>query len=133
MLVESLSAMRDDSRLRSVILETFAKLQSHPYPQKWISEMLTRSTEEKPLESVYGQILIDAILDRCYYAKKTLSAARETMRLYPSIEKAYGAAYTDDLSRLETLIRLLEERRWDEAAAFAKRYFIHPSKRRTRL
>lgn len=119
MLVESLSAMRDDSRLRSVILETFAKLQSHPYPQKWISEMLTRSTEEKPLESVYGQILIDAILDRCYYAKKTLSAARETMRLYPSIEKAYGAAYTDDLSRLETLIRLLEERRWDEAAAFA--------------
>lgn len=119
MLVESLSAMRDDSRLRAVILETFEKLQSHPYPKKWLEDMLSRPLAEHPLESVYGRILTDAVLDRCRYARETLSAARETLRGYPAIEKGYGAAYTADLENLDRLIRLLAEGRWDEAVAFA--------------
>lgn len=119
MLVESLSAMRDDSRLRSVILETYQKLQSHPYPRKWLADMLERPLSDKPLESEYGRILLSHVLDRCRYAQETLSAARETLRGYPALEKGYASAYTADLENLQTLIRLLEENRWDEACAFA--------------
>ena len=119
MLVESLSAMRDDARLRAVLLETYEKLQSHPYPKKWLDGVLARPAGGDPLESVYGRVLRASILDRCRYAREMLSAARETMRGYPAIEKGYGAAYASDLESLDALIRLLEESRWDEAAAFA--------------
>ena len=118
-LVEALSATRDDARLRSVILETFQKVQSHPYPKKWLADMLARPVDEHPLEGEYGHILITEILDRCRYARETLSAARETMRAYPIVEKGYGAAYTADLERLDQLLTLLEQGAWDQAAAYA--------------
>ena len=119
MLVEALSAMRDDARLRAVILETYEKLQSHPYPKKWLQDMRSRPLTEQPLDGIYGRVLVSSILDRCRYAWESLHAVRELMRGYPAVEKGYGAAYTSDLEHLEALILLLEDNRWDEAAAFA--------------
>ena len=120
MLVESLSAMRDDSRLRNVMLETYRKLQSHSYPEKWLAEMADRPIPQDPMDSTYGRILLDSIADRCRHAAEQLADARALMNGFPAVEKYYGAVFSADLAAIRQLITLLEERRWDEAAAFGR-------------
>ena len=119
MLVESLSAMRDDTRLRNVLMETYEKLQSHPYPGLWLQEMAARPLPEDPMDSEFGRILLSSILDRCRYALEQLMDARALMAGFPVVEKNYGAVYAADTAALEQLIFLLKAGQWDQAVAWA--------------
>ena len=37
-LVDTLSAGRDDSRLAQIVLDVFGRIQSHPHPERWLRE-----------------------------------------------------------------------------------------------
>jgi len=119
MLVEALSAMRDDTRLRSVLMETYEKVQSHPYPEKWLSEMAAAEPEEDPITGVYGRIVMESILSRCRWSLLMLEEAVLRFAEYPPVEKAYGKAFAADLENLRQLIALLKDGDWDAAADFA--------------
>ena len=119
MLVDALSAMRDDTRLRNVLMETYEKVQSHPYPGKWLEEMAEAKPEEDPITGVFGKIVMDSILSRCRWSLMTMEEANETLQGYPPIVKGYGKAFAADLENLRQLIALLESGDWDAAADFA--------------
>ena len=69
-LVEALSASRDDKRLTDVVMELYNKIQSHPYPVKWLDESLEKlesSVNSNITETDYGKVIVDHVRSTVAY------------------------------------------------------------------
>ena len=72
LLAETLGAGRDDRALEALVLELHGKIQSHPYPLKWLDrvgcewENLPGSLSDSP----YGRVIMDDTARRALFDKK---------------------------------------------------------------
>ncbi len=116
-LVDALSAARNDDRLRSVILECYRKLQSHPFPERWLSwnmESMHKAAALDPAVSVYGRFILDALQEVCRAYGIQLERACADIEALPRVAAKYLSAFSQDLARCRALCAACEGSTWDE-------------------
>ncbi len=126
LLVDTLAAGRDDAKLAALVLEAHTKLQSHPYPEKWIErqiEALDLSDCEDAGKTVWGELLLDK-------AGRTASHWLNLMRGLltegdAEFDAAYGPSVESTAQSIACFIQALE-RGWDSARAAAAFDFPRP-------
>ena len=126
LLVDTLAAGRDDSKLADLVLEAHTKLQSHPYPDKWIERQigaLDLSDCEDAGKTVWGELLMEK-------ARQTASHWLELMRgLLTEGDEAFDAAYGPSVeATAESIYRFIRalDLGWDSAKAAAAFDFPRP-------
>lgn len=120
-LVESVGAGRDDSRLAQTVLELHGKMQSHPYPEKWMAQQLSVLDAldlTDVCETAWGAYLMKNAedtarfwLDRLEKIWQSLSAASEENA---ALLSAYGDSLNGTTDALRLFLRALEKG-WDSA------------------
>ena len=102
LLAETLGAGRDDRRLEELVLELHSKIQSHPYPLKWLTEQIA-AWQELPRslgESSYGRVIMDDTVRCADFWADRLERAVEEMAECPIVEEAYGDQFTETAQAL---------------------------------
>ncbi|MDR1131934.1 MAG: UvrD-helicase domain-containing protein [Oscillospiraceae bacterium] len=120
-LVESVGAGRDDSRLARALLELYAKMQSHPYPESWAARQaaaLDVSCLGDAGETVWGRELLASAgksarywLERLETLWRSLCTAGAENALMLA---AYGESIGETMDALRRFISALG-RGWDAA------------------
>lgn len=116
LLVDTLSAGRDDSRLAQIVVDIFGRVQSHPDPARWLEGQkelwrladisdLTQTPGAPPLEDARRQVR--ACRDR-------LLRALELCREDELLRMNYAASISATLEGMEDF---LAEKTWDGACA----------------
>ena len=116
-LVEALSAARDDRRLGAVILELYRKLQSHPFPEKWLEQNLRdmeAAAQIDPADNIYGKTVLSELADVCAYYAARLAQACAEIEAIPAVKPKYMPAFSQDLARCRALLAGIEAGGWDE-------------------
>ncbi len=98
-LAETLGAGRDDRALEELVLELREKVQSHPYPQKWLGEveMQWQTAATEP----YTAVLLSAIRRKTDFWAKLLRKTAAEMTDDEKLSAAYGAAFFTVAEQLE--------------------------------
>ncbi len=116
-LADVLSAERDDKRFVRIILETYEKLRSHPFPRLWMSEQLRELDNGctlDPTQTVYGKTILSYAMSKLARIRTSYLSATQTVDANAIISTAYGNAFSADLHEIETLIKLFENGKWDD-------------------
>lgn len=104
-LLESFSGNRDDQALQNIVLDLYNFIQSSPWPEKWLSEMIDGFNLPEGMDfgdTHWGRILLDYILLEIRGAKEIMSSATELLKYDSGLEK-YLDVYIEDISNLEAL------------------------------
>ena len=115
LLAETLGFGRDDRGLALLVPEVHAKLQSHPYPEKWLAQAAEgwRELPQRLANSVYGRTIMDDTVRRAlYWAGRLERAARDMEGCQPVFD-----AYADRFLEAAAQLREYEEaaqKGWDE-------------------
>ncbi len=113
-LADTLGAGRDDSALEELVLELHEKLQSHAYPDRWLTES-RRTWAELPEtfdETPYAAELLETVRRRgCHWAALLEQGAARTEGDAP-LEAGYGVKFSETAGGLA---RLGESGGWEEA------------------
>lgn len=119
MLVDTVGAGRDDSRLAQLVLELCAKLRAHPYPEDWAAqqyEAMDMAGVTDAARSMWGRELLGRAADSArFWAGRMESAAREIQAAGGKIEKAYLASFENTCRALRAFLAALEKG-WDAAS-----------------
>ncbi len=121
LLVDTLSAGRDDKRLVDVILDTHTALLSHADPQGWVKEhcqALALDGVRDASETVWGRYLMADVKGKARYWRGVLEGLLSDAAACPDFIKAYGDSLEETLEGLDKFIEALDGR-WDEARALA--------------
>ena len=112
-LVDTMSAGRDDNRLKEIVLDVYSKLQSHPYPGRWIDnqlEMLRISEDRDAAETPWGKSLLESAMTAAGYwlnrLRKILDCGEE------GFLSSYGSSISDSIDSAQ---RFAGSASWDEA------------------
>ncbi len=92
LLAETLGAGRDDRALEALVLELHSKIQSHPYPHRWLEEA-GRGWETLPENlgsSEFGQVMMDEAAGKAAFWAQKLEKTVQRMVEYPKLMSAYG-------------------------------------------
>ena len=115
LLAETLGFGRDDRGLALLVPEVHAKLQSHPYPEKWLVQAAEgwRELPQRLADSVYGRtIMEDTVRRALYWAGRLERAARDMEGCQPVFD-----AYADRFLEAAAQLREYEtaaQKGWDE-------------------
>ena len=116
-LADTLGAGRDDSRLASIVLDIYNRIQSHPDPERWLRE-------EKEIWDLEGLTDLSEtdwgkrILTDCKKRAAWCQGRIETALLLAGKDELLSANYLDSLDETRDSIRaFLNTKTWDEAAA----------------
>ena len=116
-LVDTLSAGRDDSRLAQIALRIFSQVQSHPDPTRWLEEQKDIWTLEGVpdlAQTPWGALLLEDARRRASFCRDRLEQALALTGEDELLEANYGPSITATLEAVEDF---LTARGWDEAAA----------------
>ncbi|MDD4715653.1 MAG: helicase-exonuclease AddAB subunit AddA [Oscillospiraceae bacterium] len=117
-LVDTLSAGRDDTRLFEIVLDTDAKLQSHPYPGKWLRARLDELRLDQTAdagETPWGRFLLEDAKQQTIYWKKEMQRAVDLILGDPIVSKAYFDSFAETVAALDGFLKALCQG-WDQAA-----------------
>ncbi len=121
-LLDTMSAGRDDRKLKGIVLDIHGRIQSHPDPGEW----LRRQGEAFDLrgcrdvgKTVWGeQILARARALAGYWDGRMLQALNEMME-DKELEAAYAPSFCDTMDSIEAFLGALD-RGWDSARALCE-------------
>lgn len=120
-LVDTMSAGRDDSRLAQIVLDIYSRIQSHPDPRRWLHEQESTFRAEGITdagETVWGGLLLtSARRQACYWQGKIAQALELTVR-DQKLSQAYAPSLSVTMEGLAAFSKAAE-RGWDEAAGKA--------------
>ncbi len=118
LLADSFGFGRDDRGLEELVLELYAKIQSHAYPEKWLEEQKQswRTMPDDAGETVFGQELLSALGRKTRHWIAVLKDCILQMEGDEELLKGYGKTFEQDVAMLEALESKLSEG-WDSAAA----------------
>lgn len=128
LLVDTMSAGRDDKRLFDVILDAHTKLLSHADPEAWVNsqiEMLEGRHLSDASETIWGRYLMVEARRKAAYWRDALSKLLSELCVYPEFQKAYGDSVAATLDGIERFIQALGIS-WDEARVHAAIDFPRP-------
>lgn len=123
LLVDSVGAGRNDSRLLTALLQLYEKLQSHPFPEDWAAEQRAAFALEGVTDAgatVWGREMLSAALRSArYWSGEMDAAAGEIAGGDARLQKAYGVPFAEAAAQLRDFCRAAEES-WDRACAFSR-------------
>ncbi len=107
-LVESFGGNRNDINLENLILKIYSFIQSKPYPEEWLREMVEmfNLSQEELENSVWIQTIIDSIKIDLSGAKDLVNEAIKVC-LRPNGPESYLDALRNDLKNIESLEKTL--------------------------
>lgn len=119
-LADSFGFGRDDRNLEELILELYAKIQSHAYPEKWLAEQkqLWQTIPENAGDSIYGQELLHALACKTQHWITVLHDHLAQMADDAQLMKSYAPAFSQGIALLEGFAQQLGKG-WNEAGAFS--------------
>ena len=102
-LAETLGAGRDDRVLAKLVLELHTKIQSHPYPLRWLEEVgESWRTPPRSLDGCdFGRVMIRDALRQAAFWSGQLRAAVTRMEGNPAVYKAYADRFLDVADQLD--------------------------------
>ena len=122
LLIDSVGAGRDDSRLAELVRSIYAQMQSRAFPEAWAEEQLERMDVTGCAdagETVWGRYLLEDAAAEARYRAEELDKALAIMALPENepLMKAYGAAYSELGLRFRDVARASAEG-WDKTRSF---------------
>ena len=117
LLVDSLSAGRDDSRLAQITADIFGRVQSHPDPARWLKDQkaLWRLEGVADLsQTLWGAALLEDAGRQARACRERLLRALELCGEDELLQANYAPSISGTLDALE---RFLEETTWDGVCA----------------
>ncbi len=122
LLVDTMSAGRDDSRLVEIVIDIFSRIQSHPDPDRWLGEQETAFRLDGITDAgqtPWGKLLLEDARRLALYWQGRLRSALELASRDPKLARAYAPSLSETLDSLASF-SAAAERGWDEAAAHAR-------------
>ena len=132
LLVDTMSAGRDDSRLEEIVLDVRGRVQSHPDPAAWLAqqeEAFALEGVSDAGETVWGRLLLADAAKQARYWAGQMARALDLCQC----DDTFSANYTPSLSAtLEgiTAFAAAAERGWDAACAALPIPFPTPGRKR---
>ena len=119
-LADAFGFGRDDRGLESLVLELYAKIQSHAYPEKWLEEQKAtwHDVGDDAGNTVFGQELLAALKRKTHHWITVLKDCVVQMEFDEDLVKGYGKVFLQDIAMLENLEKKLDEG-WDAAGECA--------------
>ncbi len=119
-LVDTLSAGRDDSRLAQIVLDVFGRIQSHPHPERWLREQrevweLSGVTDAG--ETAWGRLLLTDAARQGRDCAKRLEEALALTAADELLEGNYAPSLQATLEGVEAFCAAAEGGSWDRAFA----------------
>lgn len=117
LLAEVMGAVRDDGRLRRVILETFETMQCSPAPEKLLDGYKNTFSRDfdRFADTEWGIQLTEKAVQMTEYGIAMLDTALDEMQSAPDVQEKYETAFKNDLNDAKTLLTLLNDGAWDAA------------------
>ena len=115
LLAETLGFGRDDRGLALLVPEVHAKLQSHPYPEKWLAQAAEgwRELPQQLADSVYGRTIMDDTVRRALYWAGRLERAARDMEGCQPVFDAYADRFLEAAAQLREY-ETAAQKGWDE-------------------
>ncbi|MCI8539198.1 MAG: helicase-exonuclease AddAB subunit AddA [Oscillospiraceae bacterium] len=116
-LLDTMSAGRDDSRLASMVLDVFNRVQSHPDPRRWLQEQeaaLAMEGVSDAGETPWGRLLMDDAKTQTEYWRRMMIRALDWLDQDEKLAGAYSPSLCDTLDSLDNFLSALN-RSWDGA------------------
>ncbi len=118
-LVDTMAAGRDDSALEQIVLDVFARIQSHANPEGWLEEQKALWALEgikDAGETPWGALLLQEARRQGEHCRARLCRALEWCDADPVLALNYGPTLSASLQGVDGLLAGLD-RGWDGAAA----------------
>lgn len=116
-LVDSVGAGRDDRRLAQAVLDLHAKMQSHPYPEKWAAETkcgLDVSAVADAGGTVWGEELLTRAKQTVRYWHDRFERVWQALGADDQVAAAYGGSVEETLFAMREFLRAADLG-WDAA------------------
>jgi len=118
--VDMFSGGRNDSAISALMLSLFDKLQSHPYPDRWLDRV--KDSFEPDMQASlggtrWGGIILAHTADTAQYAKRTLETALDLAEQDETLSRAYCPALSSDIALVSEVCRAAEKGDFDELYA----------------
>ena len=117
LLVDTLSAGRDDSRLAQIVADIFGRVQSHPDPARWLEgqkELWRLENISDLTQTPWGAPLLEDAGRQVRACRDRLLRALELCREDELLQMNYAASISATLEGMEDF---LKEKTWDGACA----------------
>jgi ATP-dependent helicase/nuclease subunit A len=117
-LLECYGGNRDDHALQEIVLNLYHFIQSSPWPEKWLAQMLERFNVPPGLDfgdTSWGQVLLQSVRCELEGLADRMSRAIQILEAGWGLEK-YFSVFCEDLANLETLLKVCAAQRrpsWD--------------------
>jgi len=122
LLVDTMSAGRDDSRLMQIVLDIRGRIQSHPDPAAWLDEQERVFALEGVSDAgatPWGELLLGYVRRQAEYWERRMEEALELCGRDPVLERAYAPSIGETLGQLRTLARSVKWG-WNGAWGYAQ-------------
>ena len=93
---------RDDRALAELVLELHEKIQSHPYPVRWLHQAAEdwRQPPETLADSVYGRTVMEDTVRKALFWAEQLERAAEAMEDCEAVYNAYADRFLETAAQL---------------------------------
>ena len=118
LLVDTLSAGRDDQRLVQIVLDIRSRIQSHPNPAAWLAEQEQAFALEGVTDAAqtpWGELLLEDARHQANYWLGRFTEALNLCNLDPNLDANYAPSLSVSIEGLHNLIAGIDKG-WDGAA-----------------
>ena len=116
-VVETFASAKDDSRLENTIIKLFDFIRSHPFPDKWMKEMMGRYEGfTDASESVWGRLIRGYTADALGYMESLYNRGYDAISQDEKLNASVGRLFEGDRTFLDRLTAAVEREHWDETA-----------------
>lgn len=114
-LADAFAGERDDRRLMEMVLTLYRFMQSHPFPEQWLSEKVAMYFPEKDQSgpSPWERVILEYAQEGIDHCVGLLSRALEECREDLAVEGAYAPALEKDRQAFVTMGELASAGDWD--------------------
>ena len=120
LLVDTLAAGRDDSRLEQIVLDVFGRIQSHPDPAQWLLEQKAVWALEDITDAgqtPWGDLLLEDAARQGWEAEKRLERALALCAQDELLQMNYAPSIQTSLEAAQAFCETAEGSRWDKTCA----------------
>ena len=111
LLAGTLGAGRDDRALAELVLELHEKIQSHPYPVRWLHQA-AESWQQLPetlADSVYGRTVMEDTVRKALFWAEQLERAVDAMEGCEAVYNAYADRFLETAAQLRQYEQAAQE------------------------
>lgn len=120
LLVDALSAGRDDRRLVTITLDIHRRIQAHPDPQRWLDRQCAALRWQKGTdagETPWGKLLLEDAAAQTDYWLRAMEGCFPLLDRDEELRRIYEPNLSETVDGLRDLLSALESGHWDEARA----------------